>query len=260
MDIKRYLERINYSGDLIPKIEVLNELQSAHLLNIPFENIDIHYKIKIDLLNTYNKIVNHNRGGFCYELNGLFYRLLKETGFNVKMVSARVYKANGDFGAEFDHMALIVKINNNNYLTDVGFGDFSFYPLKIKFNKEITDKCGIFKFEKYNRDYNIVKRLNDNNEFIPQYLFSENERTLNDFYDMCIYHQMSPDSHFTGNLICSKLTKNGRTTISGNKLKIYDNGILTEQILKTEKEILYKLKELFNVVPCNISSVFLFVI
>ncbi|MBZ0204045.1 MAG: arylamine N-acetyltransferase [Ignavibacteria bacterium] len=252
MDIKRYLERINYSGDLIPTIEVLNELQSAHLLNIPFENIDIHYKIKIDLLNTYDKIVNHKRGGFCYELNGLFYRLLRGTGFNVKMVSARVYNTDGDFGAEFDHMALIVKIVNNYYLTDVGFGDFSFYPLKIEFNKEIADKCGKFKFEKYNRDYYIIKRLNDKNEFIPQYLFSENERILDDFYEMCIYHQMSPDSHFTGKLICSKLTKNGRITISGNKLKISDNGIVIEQILKTEKEILCRLKELFNVVPCNI--------
>lgn len=247
MDIKRYLNRIHYTGDLVPTLEVLNELQSAHLLSVPFENIDIHYKVKIDLLKTYDKVVIHNRGGFCYELNGLFYGLLTKIGFDVKMVSARVYNAEGTFGAEFDHMALIVNIGNENYLTDVGFGDFSFYPLKIEFNKELTDKCGIFKFGKYDGDYNVVTKLNDKNELVPQYIFSEKQRTLYEFSEMCKYHQTNPASHFTRNLICSKQTQNGRITISGNKLKITDKGIVTEHILATEKELLINLKDLFNI-------------
>ena len=58
-------------------------------MNVPFENLDIQNKIKIDLDNLFDKIVIRNRGGFCYELNGLFYKLLKQIGFAVRMVSAR---------------------------------------------------------------------------------------------------------------------------------------------------------------------------
>lgn len=247
MDVKHYLERIKYTGELTADLDVLNKLQAAHLLNVPFENLNIHYKVNIDLLQTYDKIVKQKRGGFCYELNGLFYGLLKEAGFDVKMVSARVYNAEGVFGPEFDHMALIVKLNNENYLTDVGFGDFSFYPLKFDLNKEITDECGTFKFEKYNGKYYVVKKLNDKNEFKPEYIFTEKERRLDEFYGMCIYHQTNPESHFTKDLICSKLTENGRITISGSKLKIRENGTVNEKILNSEDEVLFNLKNLFDI-------------
>src|SRR5574342_783566 len=103
MNVTEYLERITYSGEHKPSLETLNELQAAHLLTVPFENLDIHNKIKINLAHSYDKRITRRRGGFCYELNGLFFGLLKEVGFNVKMVSARVYDAEKGFGPEFDH-------------------------------------------------------------------------------------------------------------------------------------------------------------
>ena len=75
MNRELYLKRIKFTGKAIPTMEVLAQLQKAHLLAVPFENIDIHTNRKIDLNvdNIYQKIVLNNRGGFCYELNGLFY-------------------------------------------------------------------------------------------------------------------------------------------------------------------------------------------
>src|ERR1700712_4590237 len=108
MDIPQYLQRINYTGPLDPTFEVLSSLQLAHLLTVPFENLDIQNKIKIDLNNLFNKIVTRKRGGFCYELNGLFYELFQEIGFTIKMVSARVHSHKKDYSPEFDHMALVV--------------------------------------------------------------------------------------------------------------------------------------------------------
>jgi len=90
MDMKLYFERIKYTGSFDITFEVLSKLQLMHLMNVPFENLDIQNHIKIDLDNLFYKIVTRKRGGFCYELNGLFYKLLKEIGFTVKMVSARV--------------------------------------------------------------------------------------------------------------------------------------------------------------------------
>ena len=111
MNIQQYLERIKYDGNVTASLEVLSKLQVLHLMNVPFENLDIQNKIKINLDNLFDKIVTRKRGGFCYELNGLFYKLLKQIGFAVKMVSARVYNNNTkNFSPEFDHLTLIVSI------------------------------------------------------------------------------------------------------------------------------------------------------
>src|SRR5216684_6622599 len=143
MNIKLYFERIKFEGLADTTFEVLSKLQELHLMNVPFENLDIQNNIKIDLDNLFDKIVTRKRGGFCYELNGLFYQLLKEIGFAVKMVSARVYTDKKNYSAEFDHMALIVSIEDNHYLVDVGFGAFAFSPLEVKGGKETDDPGGI---------------------------------------------------------------------------------------------------------------------
>ena len=158
MDIKKYLKRINYVGHAHLTVEVLSNLQKLHLMNVPFENLDIHNNIKIDLTNLFNKIVSRKRGGFCYELNGLFYQLLKEIGFTVKMVSAKVYDGKKDYSPEYDHMALIVKIEDDDYLVDVGFGDFLFYPIRIELNKEAGDPAGIFRIEPFDENYKVIKK------------------------------------------------------------------------------------------------------
>src|SRR5690554_4349646 len=135
IEIQPYLNRINYKGPLIPNLALLNTLQKNHLLNIPFENLDIHYgvPIELDMDKIFQKVVKKGRGGFCYELNGLFHHLLSAIGFNAKIISARVYdRKKGIYGKEFDHLAIIVMLENKEYLVDVGFGEFTFYPLTIE--------------------------------------------------------------------------------------------------------------------------------
>src|SRR5262249_33610213 len=123
---------INYHGPLTPTAETLRELQVAHLLTVPFENLSIHARqpIVLDDNALFEKIVRRRRGGFCYEANGLFAALLRALGFNVKMLSARVANAEGGFGPDFDHMALTVT-GNERWLVDVGFGDSFSEPLLI---------------------------------------------------------------------------------------------------------------------------------
>jgi N-hydroxyarylamine O-acetyltransferase len=214
MELKNYLERINYQGKPGPTLEVLTDLQLTHLLHVPFENLDIHNKIKLDLAKSYEKVVVRNRGGFCYELNSLFFQLLSAIGFDVKMVSARVFNNAKVYGAEFDHMAIIAKIDEAEYLVDVGFGEFAFHPLKIELDKEQVDPRGKFIITEGDENYLIVMKKNEEGEFVPEYKFSMIERKLEDFFGMCEYHQTSPQSHFTQKRICSLATKDGRITIS----------------------------------------------
>jgi N-hydroxyarylamine O-acetyltransferase len=247
MDTKQYLERIKYVGLLNPTSEVLSKLQLMHLMNVPFENLDIHNKTKIDLKNLFDKIVTRKRGGFCYELNGLFYELLKEIGFTVKMISARVYDKKKEYSPEFDHMAIVGSIKNDNYLVDVGFGEFAFSPIKIELNKETIDPRGIFRIDILDENYKTVAKKNAEGKLIPEYTFSEKERQLEEFYARCYYHQTSNESHFTQNRICSLPTKDGRITLTGNTLKITENGIVKERHLNNEQEIQQELWNYFGI-------------
>ena len=98
--MKDYLARINFTGIPRPTLEIFTDVHRLHLYNIPFENLDIHRNTEIvlnrDILS--NKILSMGRGGYCYELNGLFYFLLKEIGFNVVMLSARVRSGKNKWG------------------------------------------------------------------------------------------------------------------------------------------------------------------
>ncbi|HEV8507181.1 MAG TPA: arylamine N-acetyltransferase, partial [Chitinophagaceae bacterium] len=208
METQKYFERIEYRGNVVPTIDVLKTLQKNHLLRIPFENLDIHYKIPIELnlASIFAKIVIRRRGGFCYELNGLFHELLNSIGFNVNMVSARVFdQKQQNFSPEFDHLAIIAKIDSTDYLVDVGFGEFAFSPLKIGLNTIQHDGRGSFKIEKYDDLYYVVTRQ-AGEEWVPEYIFTLKNRDFGEFNDMCHYNQTSPLSHFTQNKFCSLAT------------------------------------------------------
>ena len=137
MNFEAYLERINYRGSLAPTAETLRQLQVAHLLTVPFENLSIHAgePIVLDDEALFSKIVGRRRGGFCYELNGLFAALLRELGFDVAMLSAAAMSGEEGFGPEFDHMVLMVTLEER-WLVDVGFGDSFLEPLRLDYRGE----------------------------------------------------------------------------------------------------------------------------
>lgn len=231
MNVQHYLNRINYEGALRPELNVLKHLQKAHLLSVPFENLDIHYgnSIEPDTNKIYKKVIDKKRGGFCYELNGLFNELLKAIGFSTKIISARVYNNEKQtFGQEYDHLAILVLIDEKTYLTDVGFGEFVFHPLEIELGKIQSDPRGDFIIETHENGYLKVSKLSAG-EKITQYIFSTTERAMDEFSGMCTYHQTCPNSHFTQKKLISKPTENGRITISGTTLKVTENGVTTTE-------------------------------
>ena len=131
VEIARYLERISYHGSREPILSTLQALHEAHLLAVPFENLDIALgrAIVLDEASLWTKIVEHHRGGFCYELNGLFAQLLLALGFQVDLLSAAVARETGGFGPDFDHLTLLVHLEQD-WLADVGFGESFRQPLR----------------------------------------------------------------------------------------------------------------------------------
>lgn len=247
MDVLNYLDRIDFKDTIVLNKNVLFKLQKKHLLNVAFENLDIHYnrKINLSLTDIYKKIINEKRGGFCYELNGLFHSLLKQIGFDAKLISARVHIKGNDYSPEYDHLAIIVNLENNEFLVDVGFGKFSLEPLKLEMNQMISDSFGKFQFDKYDKDYYRINEIKDNNLF-PQYIFKKEERKLSEFNKRCEFHQTSQNSHFTKKKLISIAKTDGRITLNNSQLKITSPGI-EEEINFDENEFESKLKQYFDI-------------
>ncbi len=247
MDITTYLRRINYSGTLAPNAETLRGLQKAHLLAVPFENLSIHAGEPIILNDAalFEKIVSRHRGGFCYELNGLFAWLLRQLGFRVDMLSAGVANPKGEWGPEFDHMTLLVHLEER-WLADVGFGDSFVEPLLFDNRGEQIQGLRSYRIAEDASHFVLLqKQLNE--DWKPQYRFTTAAHAYSDYDEMCRYQQTSLESHFTKGRVCSRLTPDGRVTLSQNRL-ILTKGSDKEEREVNQNEVVKALREYFDIV------------
>lgn len=248
LDIPAYLDRIAYAGSIVPTLEVLRSLHRAHLLSVPFENLDIALgrEIVCDETAFLRKIVQRRRGGFCYELNGAFAALLRSIGFTVTLLSARVPREDGSESPEFDHLALRVDLDDP-WLADVGFGDSFLEPLKLSPGVEQQQDGWRYRVVDYEKSL-WMERADRDGVWKRQYSFTLAARSLNDFGDMCRYHQTSPESPFTRKSVCSMATPGGRITVADRKLIFTRNGNREERLLALEPEWRAALKEHFGIV------------
>lgn len=248
INAKAYLARIDLEPDhLEANDETLRLLQRKHLMRVPFENLDIHWQrpIVLDVVKFYAKIVEEERGGFCYELNGLFNELLLSLGFKTRLISARVFNGT-EHGPEFDHAAIIVTIGDDEYLADVGFGDFTAEPLRYGLGAEQQDVTGIFVIRRFDDEYLEVAKK-DGYEWKSEYIFRDIARDLSEFKEMCDFQQYSPDSHFMKGKICSILTNGGRKTLADRKFIITTEGTKHELEVHSEQHFDEVLMQEFNI-------------
>lgn len=128
-----YLVRIGYAGPTVPDLATLTALHRAHVLAIPFENIDVQLGNPPGQHGdaVFAKLVTARRGGWCYEQNGLFARALAALQFDVTRISAGVMRALRGPGSMGSHLCLKVRIDGREYLADVGFGSSQIEPLLL---------------------------------------------------------------------------------------------------------------------------------
>jgi N-hydroxyarylamine O-acetyltransferase len=252
MDVNAYLRRINYDGSLAPGAQTLRQLQLAHLVAVPFENLSIHAGQPIILNDEalFEKIVGRRRGGFCYELNGLFAALLRALGFNVVMLSAAAITAEGKFGPDFDHMALLVTVpveRRQRWLADVGFGDSFREPLLLDRRDEQVQGERAYKIVP-DGDHLILMQREGEGEWKSQYRFTLEPHSYPDYVEMCLYHQTSPQSHFTKARVCTRATSAGRVTLSETRLiTTAKDGARQERAVNNEDEYAQLLREQFGI-------------
>ncbi|HEX6799496.1 MAG TPA: arylamine N-acetyltransferase [Ktedonobacterales bacterium] len=268
-DVQDYLDRIGFATGadfdaLEPSLGLLRALHEAHLLAVPFENLSIHYgqPIVLEEAALYDKIVHRHRGGFCYELNGLFAWLLHRLGFEVSLLSAGVARGDGSFNPDFDHLTLRVHhLEGTDWLADVGFGDAFRRPLLLQRDGPQDGGDGHLYRLRQDQDEGDGQQAGDEAthaywvleqyaevRWSPQYRFTLQPRALADFTARCEYQQTSPESHFTRQRICSLALPCGRVSLSDRRLITTIDGQREERVLQSEAEYRAVLAERFGVV------------
>lgn len=252
LDVPAYLARIAYDGPVAPTLSVLQALHLAHLRTVPFENLDIHLGRPISLAeeDLFAKVVGRRRGGFCYELNGLFAALLREIGYEVTLLAAQFPLPDGREPIEFDHLVLRVAAPGMApVLADVAAGRNGIVgPLVIGSDAAQAQPAAGASFRLQSEgSITWLLRQEPGGEWERSYRFTWRPRQLTDFDAGSRYHQTSPDSGFTQKRICTLMTPNGRVTLADNLLITTRNGDRHEQLLPDDEAWLAALGAHFGI-------------
>jgi len=249
MKIEKILERIKLDNSQIykPTLHTLQLLQKHYLLNVPYENIDfiLNKEFCIDLDKVYEKIVNNNRGGICYESHTLFIYLLKSLGFTAHLIFAKVEDLTY-IGKDYPHLIILVKIQGIDYLVDVANGQNVREPLNIDDNKFISNaEDNQYKISHKNNEYTLLVS-HKQKDWLPRYYFTKEEKMPSDFKDM---FQRNKNQEYSNPvpLLVTLAKEDGRITL-------YDNTMIVKELKnkhawKIEKENREDvLKDYFNMI------------
>ena len=215
-----YLKRIGYDGDIQPSLDVLVKLMRAQLQSVPFENLDVQAGKIVSLVpeDIVNKIVYSNRGGYCYEVNGLFAMALSAIGFEFEIIGARPMFY--PHRRPKSHMVLVVKIGAECWLCDTGFGSFGLRaPIGLQQLDEVIQQDNeTFKLTKNERNEFVLQAL-VKSEWANQFGFDLYAMEMIDFSLANYYNSTHPDAVFVQRYLVMQQRPDGRTLLSGDQLK-----------------------------------------
>ncbi|MFD3869501.1 arylamine N-acetyltransferase [Streptomyces sp. NPDC058623] len=245
--VARYLERIGAARPARADHAALRDLQSRHVLSVPFENIDFHLPVRvgITLEGAYDKVVPRRRGGGCWELNSLFARLLTALGFQVHAVAGQPFDA-GRMGPLMGHVSLRVKTveSEETWLTDVGNGrGGARFPLRWDLAEPQSDPHGVYRLVPgpYG-DRDLYK------DGTAQFRFEERPREFTDMVATVHWSQNAEESPFRRELMCFLPTEAGLITTDGRSLYRHESGSWSREPLGgTDSDVLTAYREHFGI-------------
>lgn len=220
-----YLTRIGYQGVPSADICTVRELMRQQLFTVPFENLDVQIGKIVSLVpeEIVEKIVGRRRGGYCYEVNGLFAMALEALGISYQYVAARpmFYPVR----RPKTHMAIVASIDGDNWLCDLGFGSYGIRaPIRLDAEEvEIRQDDDFFLLEKVGDAGYLLKALIDG-VWANQYAFDLSPQEWIDFAPANYLNSTHPDAVFVQKPLVVLHNPDGRTILFGDSLKIIEQG------------------------------------
>jgi N-hydroxyarylamine O-acetyltransferase len=224
-DLQSYLDRIHFIGAVDSSIECISKIMQCQLFSVPFENLDIQAAKPISLAgdDIVDKIIGRNRGGYCYEVNGLFALALQKIGIPYIFIAARPLIT--PFENPKTHLAIIATIEKEEYLVDLGFGgDGIRAPVKLSpFGSEAKQGSENFSLMKTADNEYLLKSLN-NDEWRHLYSFNLHSQRWIDFKPANYFNSTHADSFFVQNLLVVLQNPVGKKILFRGSVKSIVNG------------------------------------
>lgn len=236
MDLAAYLSRIGYEAQVRPDLHTLLGLHDRHMLAIPYENLDVQLgrRLTLDPGKAFDKLVTRRRGGWCYEMNGVFAGALEAAGFQVTRMAGEVMRDERNPGALGGHLALRVNLDGAAWLCDVGFGDGLKAPIPLA-EGEYEQSGHTYRLERRSVGW---WRFHNHADASGSYFdFMDGEADPAIFAAACKRQQTSPTSVFVQNLVAQRHTRHGVSILIGRVLHRAESGPKTVTILKSAEEL-----------------------
>lgn len=244
MELTSYLQRIGFTGVARPDAQTLCRIHRLHLAAIPYENFDVQLgrRVGFDLEAIHRKLVSERRGGWCYEMNGLFAWALEQIGFRITRLAGAVTRDQGGDASIGTHLALCVHLDRP-YLADVGFGDGLIEAAPIAAGAFRQDE---FDFRLERVDDGWWRLHNQPEGGAPSFDFQLTEAPRERLAGRCDWLQSAPESPFVLNAVCQSYRDGQLFTLRGRVLKIVRGRAVERHTIESQHEFATVLRDVFG--------------
>jgi N-hydroxyarylamine O-acetyltransferase len=229
-NLQSYLQRIGYEGMPSADMASVAQMMTLQLRTVPFENLDVQAKKLISLVPEHivEKIVQRKRGGYCYEINGLFSMALTALGISYRWVAARpmFYPAR----RPKTHMAIVVELEGRQWLVDLGFGSYGITaPLALDtLGSEVQQGHDRFMLSRLDNGDHLLQAWVDG-AWANQYAFDLTAQEWVDFEPANHLNATHPEAIFVKALLVINHSAAGRQILFGNSLKTIAHGQVSKR-------------------------------
>ena len=249
MDLDAYFARVGFNGARVPTLNALRDLHLAHAQAIAFENLNplLGWRVALDLPSIEEKLVRSGRGGYCFEQNALLATALRELGFNVTGLAARVLlNAPEDAIRPRTHMLLKIDLDGESHIADVGFGGLTLTrPLRLVAGLEQSTAHEPFRLIPLDDGFKLQALIGE--AWKTLYRFDLQPQFDVDYEVSNHYTSTHPASHFRSMLVAARPVPGGRYALSNNQLAIHHIGAPSERrVLTNVQEVRQVLESMFG--------------
>jgi N-hydroxyarylamine O-acetyltransferase len=234
--LKDYLARIRYSGEAKADITTVTELMRCQLFTVPFENLDVQSGKIVSLVpeEIVEKIVYRNRGGYCYEVNGIFSMALHELEIKYQFVAARpmTYPTR----RPRTHIAIVMTIDDEEWFCDLGFGPYNIRsPMRLDVvDVEVKQDDDIFILKKEKECGYLLKAFVEG-LWANQYEFDLSPQEWIDFLPSNYFNSTHPEALFVQKLLVVRHGPKGKSFLFGDTLITIENGSVKKELVPADE-------------------------
>ena len=244
-DLQTYFDRIGYSGEPRADLASVSAIMRRHLFTVPFENLDVlaGKGVSMEPEAIVDKIVRRRRGGYCYEVNGLFAMALEALGVPYRFVGCRpmTYAAR----RPRTHMAMLATLDSEEWLCDVGFGSYGMRaPMRLTSHGEVRQDHDVFELIRPDAHETLLRAKIDG-EWANQYSFDLAYHEWIDFMPANWLNSTYPEALFVQKRVVVLHNPEGRAILFGDRLKTVTRGVTQMRDL-TQDELPGVLREVFG--------------